>query len=92
MGHGMQRNKNDRKKRNREASWNRAQKKKEQNRKENEAAAARNRALRAEGEPTPHETKVAERRAHRDDLRARGLLPPIGTSRAIWEKNLPARR
>lgn len=91
MGHGMQRNKNDRKKRNREASWNRAQKKKEQNRKANEAAAARNRELRAAGQPTPHEARVAERRARRDALRAEGKLPPVGTSRSAWEASRPAR-
>lgn len=90
MAHGMQRNKNDRKKKNRQASWSRAQEKKEANRKANEAAAARNRELRAAGQPTPHEAKVAERRERRDALRAEGKLPPIGTSRSAWEKSRPA--
>lgn len=91
MAHGMQRNKNDRKKKNRQTSWNRAQDKKAENRKANEAAAARNRELRAAGIPTPHEARVAERRARRDTLRMEGKLPPVGTSREAWEASRPAR-
>ena len=35
---------------------------------------------------TPHEQQELKRRVKRDDLRARNLLPPIGTTRAAWEK------
>jgi hypothetical protein len=52
--------------------------------KENRERAERNAALREQGLPTPHEAQRAKRRAVRDDLRARGELPPIGTPRSEW--------
>lgn len=67
-------------------SWARGEARKQANRKANEQRAADNRKLRAEGLPTPHEVKKAKRRAKRDEMRAAGLLPPLGTTRAQWEK------
>jgi hypothetical protein len=64
----------------------RTEERKRLNRVANEAAAARNRDLRARGELTPHEAKKAARKARRDALRAAGQLPPIGTSRSEWER------
>lgn len=70
----------------RAASWNRAQQKKDANRRANEAAAARNRDLRRNGEKTPFETRRMARKALRDQMRSEGLLPPVGMTRAEWEK------
>jgi len=56
------------------------------NRAANEAAAERNRELRAAGELTPFEAQKAARRARRDEARARGELPPIGTPREQWKR------
>ena len=75
---------NPRLKERRKASWARGEQKKVQNRIVNERQAAANAALRAAGELTPHEVKKAKRREARDQLRAAGLLPPIGTTRKVW--------
>lgn len=66
-------------------NWAAQEKRKAERRAENEARAARNRELRAQGIPTPHELKQERRRIERDLLRAVGLLPPIGTTREQWE-------
>jgi hypothetical protein len=76
---------NDKLKARRARSWARAQVKKAKNRAENERRAADNRTRREQGELTPHEAKKQARREKRDTLRAAGELPPIGTSRAVWE-------
>jgi hypothetical protein len=76
---------NDKLKARRARSWARGQVRKAENRKANEQRAADNRKLREQGLPTPHEVQRAKRRAKRDEMRAAGLLPPIGTSRAAWE-------
>jgi len=49
----------------RERSWARGQRRKDERRQANEAAARRNRGLRAAGEPTPWEASRAARRAQR---------------------------
>lgn len=54
-------------------------------RRANQEAAERNRALRAQGLPTPWERAKAARRARRDELRAQGLIPPLGVTREEWE-------
>lgn len=64
----------------------RTEQRKEANRRANEERAAANRLLRALGLPTPFEEQKAKRKAFRDKLRAEGKLPPIGTTRAAWEK------
>ena len=76
---------NPKRKARREASWARSQARKRKNREENEARAARNRELRAQGLPTPVELAQKARRERRDQLRAEGKLPPIGTPRDVWE-------
>jgi hypothetical protein len=70
----------------RQSSWNRAQVKKQRNRELNEAQHKINLELKELGIPTPHEVKKELRRAKRDELREQGLLPPIGTTRAQWNK------
>ena len=68
-------------------SWAHGEARKSVNRAANEARAEANKALRAAGKLTPHEEQRAKRRAARDALRAAGLLPPLGTTRAIWKLN-----
>ena len=68
------------------ASWKRGEARKRVNRAANDARAEANKALRAQGLPTPHEIQKAKRKAIRDAARAAGLLPPIGVSRAEWKK------
>lgn len=78
---------NPRRKARRAECWLRSQKRKERNRDANEERAAANRYARMIGDPTPHEAKKAKRRAKRDEMREKGELPPIGTTRAQWEKS-----
>jgi hypothetical protein len=62
------------------------QARKDANRRANEERAAANRRRRELGVPTPHELKRLKRRELRNRLRTEGKLPPIGMTRAAWEK------